>query len=256
MFNDFVVPRIESIFKRPKLIRETFRTTGIGESAMTPLVQPIFEKYVEFVVSSLPHLGGVDIVITQKAADTDAGRVRSKAAAFEQDLRKVLGEKVYAKGGDPLEAAVGRSLAKSGATLAIAESLTGGLIGRRITNTPGSSRYLLADVVAYSNESKISFLDVNAASIERDGAVSEAVCREMADGIRRRTGATYALATTGIAGPDGGTAEKPVGLTYYGMTWEGGGTIQHRIFPGGRDDVRTRVAFAALLLLYETLAAK
>jgi PncC family amidohydrolase len=139
------------------------------------------------------------------------------------------------------------------ATLSIAESLTGGLVGKRMTDVPGSSRYLLADVVAYSNESKMDFLGVTQESLERYGAVSEAVCREMADGVRRRTGASYGLSTTGIAGPTGGTDEKPVGLCYYGLSWEGGSDIRHRVFPGARDDVRQRVVWASLFLLYERL---
>jgi nicotinamide-nucleotide amidase len=246
--------RIKGIFGREPIFKGTFRTTGIGESSMTPLVKPIFDEFAaDFAVSSLPHLGGVDIVLTQKPGATGGERLRRRADAFEKRLREVLGSKVYATGNDTLEAIIGGALAGRGETLAVAESLTGGMLGKRLTDVPGSSRYLLADVVAYSNESKMKFLGVGEDSLRTYGAVSEVVCREMAEGVRRSCGASYGLATTGIAGPDGGTAEKPVGLAYLGLSWEGGDTIKHRVFPGARPDVRERVAFAALLLLHERL---
>jgi nicotinamide-nucleotide amidase len=172
---------------------------------------------------------------------------------FETELRDALGNKIYGTGRDTLEGVIGAALVQRGATIGIAESLTGGLIGKRLTDTPGSSKYLLADVVAYSNESKTSFLGVAKESIAEHGAVSEVVCREMANGIRQKTGSTFALATTGIAGPDGGTEDKPVGLTYFGLCWEGGDDIRHRVFPGAREDIRSRVAYASLWLLYARL---
>lgn len=257
MLDSHVVPRIAKIFDRPPLFRETFRTTGIGESTMTPLVSPIFDAFADrFDVSSLPHLGGVDIVLTAKPGAASIDDSRSAAADFEAKLRDVLGDKVYAKGAESLESVVGRMLTERGETLAIAESLTGGLIGKRVTDVPGSSAYLLADVVAYSNAAKVDFLGVAEASLEHHGAVSETVCREMAEGVRHRTGATWGISTTGIAGPDGGTESKPVGLTWYGVAWQGGHKVAHRVFPGMRGDVRERVVFAALLQLYRILLEK
>lgn len=249
-----VIDRLNVIFQREPIFKETFRTCGIGESTMTPLVKPIFDEFAgDFVVSSLPHLGGVDIVLTQKSGVAGIDRVRTRAGAFEKRLREALGTKLYATGDDTLEAVIGGVLAERGETLAVAESLTGGLLGKRFTDVPGSSRYLLADVVAYSDESKVTFLGVGEGTLRRQGAVSETVCRQMAEGARQRCNATYGLATTGIAGPDGGSDEKPVGLTYYGLVWDGGAVIKHRVFPGGREDVRERVAFATFFLLHERL---
>jgi len=253
MMEEVVFARIQGIFGRQPLLRKTFRTTGIGESTMTPLVRPVFDKFPEFDISSLPHIGGVDIVATQKGGDIAQAVVRGKALELESELRSALGDKIYGSDGDTLEAVVGAELTRRGETLGIAESLTGGMIGKQITDTPGSSHYLLADVVAYSNESKAAFLGVTEGSLVAHGAVSEAVCREMADGIREKTGATYGLATTGIAGPGGGTEEKPVGLTFYGLSWQDGDTILHRVFPGNREDVRSRVMHATLGLLYKHL---
>jgi nicotinamide-nucleotide amidase len=161
---------------------------------------------------------------------------------------------VYAKGSRKLEEVIGDILVSRGETISIAESLTGGLLGKRLTDVPGSSRYFLSDVVAYSNEAKMDFLGVASSSLDEYGAVSEAVCREMADGIRKRTGATFGLATTGIAGPDGGTVDKPVGLCYYGLSWEGGSDIRRRVFSGKREDVRERVVWTSLYQLFEKLS--
>jgi len=256
MMQTVVLDKVQDVFGRPPIFRQVFRTTGIGESSMTPLVQPLFDKYTDFEVSSLPHVGGVDIVITQKDGDANQKRVQQSALDFESNLRDALGDKIFGTGRDTLEGVIGAELSQRGATIAIAESLTGGLIGKRMTDTPGSSKYVLADVVAYSNESKASFLGVAEESIVEHGAVSEAVCREMANGVRQKTGATFALATTGIAGPEGGTKDKPVGLTYFGLSWEGGDDIRHRVFPGAREDVRSRVAYASLWLLYARLFDK
>ncbi len=253
MMKEAVLPRIQDIYKRPALFQETFRTTGIGESDMTPLVQPVFDRFADFEVSSLPHQGGVDIVLTQKAAARDATVVRQQAAEFEKELRTALGYRVFGKGEESLDAVIGKELVRRNETLCVAESLTGGWIGKLLTDVSGSSRYFLADVVVYSNESKVALLGVSAESIQNHGAVSEVVCREMADGVRRKTGATYGVATTGIAGPTGGTSQKPVGLTYYGMSWESGTDNRHRVFPGDRQDVRERVAYATLSLLYTRL---
>jgi nicotinamide-nucleotide amidase len=253
MMEGGVLARVQALFGRPPLFRKTLRTTGIGESTMTPLVQPVFARFPEFDISSLPHIGGVDIVATQRAGDIAEETMREKASEFERELRSALGDKIYGGDDDTLEAVLGAELIKRGETLGIAESLTGGMIGKQITNTPGSSHYLLADVVAYSNESKVAFLGVTGGALEAHGAVSEAVCREMAAGIRRKTSATYGLATTGIAGPGGGSEEKPVGLTYYGLSWEDGEDIRHRVFPGNREDVRSRVMYASLGLLYKHL---
>lgn len=255
MMEEVGLPKIAGLFEKAPLYGEVFRTTGIGESAMIPHLRPVFDKHDAFDVSSLPNIGGVDIVITQKPSVVDRRRVEREAREFERNLRDYLGPKLYAKGGASLESVIGEALVESGATLALAESVTGGLIGKRITDVPGSSRYLAADVVAYSNTSKVSLLGVAEATLARHGAVSEAVCREMADGIRRETGATWALATTGIAGPAGATEEKPLGLTFYGLSWEGGAEIRERTFPGNREEIRERVAFAALFLLHERLAA-
>lgn len=246
------MPMVAAVFDRPPLFTETFRTTGIAESTMVPVVQPVLDKFGEFQVSFLPNIGGVDIVLTGSSG-ADLTGLEKRATLFEKELREALGTKIYARGNTPLGEAIGAELAKRNATLAIAESITGGLIGKMITDVPGSSRYLLADVVAYSNDDKERFLGVAGETLEENGAVSEPVCREMAAGIRNRSGSTFGLATTGIAGPGGGTESKQLGLCYYGLTWENGAAIRKKIFPGNRDAVRHRCAYATLFLLWEQL---
>jgi len=253
MMESAVLDRLKSMFGREPLFAETYRTTGIGESDMTPKVELLFGHFEkEFTISSLPHIGGVDVVLTARARG-DMKKQKKRAGEFEDGLREILGTHVFGTGTRDFPAVIGDLLAKRGETLAVAESLTGGLIGKSLTDAPGSSDYLLADVVAYSNESKVEFLGVKKKSLKDHGAVSDVVCREMAAGIRARTGATYGISTTGIAGPDGGTKDKPVGLTYFGLASDDGEKIMHRVFPGDRTTVRERVAYAVLNLLYRKL---
>ncbi len=256
MADAHLIPAAAELFGRPAALTRVYRTMGIGESQMSTLLDSLVSRYDEFTLASLPHIAGVDLIVRAKPQAGPSPTLAGRADALESDLRNGLGNKIYATGDESLESVVGRMLAQRGATIAVAESLTGGLLGKRLTDIPGSSRYVLAGVVAYSNRSKVDLLGVSEASLAAHGAVSETVCREMADGLRARTGATYALATTGIAGPTGGTAEKPVGLCYYGATWQEGSDIRYRAFPGTRPDVRERVVWASLFLLYELLTER
>jgi nicotinamide-nucleotide amidase len=249
-----LVPALISRFGRAAPVTRTFRTTGIGESQMASLLEDLSLRYREFTIASLPHIAGVDLIVRSLPDAEGPPETAARAEAFEAELRSALGTKIYTRGGEELEEIVGSLLAGRGETISVAESLTGGLLGKRLTDVPGSSRYVLAGVVAYANEAKIEILGVSERSLAAFGAVSEEVCREMADGIRRRTGATYGLSATGIAGPGGGSAEKPVGLSYLGLSREGGCEVRRRVFSGARADVRERVAWAALTMLYEFLS--
>ncbi|MEJ2720352.1 MAG: CinA family nicotinamide mononucleotide deamidase-related protein [bacterium] len=255
MLDGDILPEIERLFRREPTIEETYRTAGIGESKLTPVIETLLARYGELTVASLPHVAGVDLVVRTKRGSAGAAGVPESWKEFDADLRAAVGNYIYATGDVRLEDVIGGMLAAEGSTIAVAESLTGGLLGKRLTDVPGSSRYFLADVVAYSNESKSGFLGVKEATLTAHGAVSEHVCREMADGVRLATGATYGFATTGIAGPLGGTDEKPVGLCYFGLSWTGGADIRRRIFPGERETVRERVVWASLFMLYDRIQA-
>jgi len=148
-----------------------------------------------------------------------------------------------------MEAVVARLLARQGKTLALAESCTGGLIANRITNVPGASKIFLGGVVAYSNEAKQKFLGVRARTLSWHGAVSEAVAREMARGARKKFGADFAIAVTGIAGPGGGTKSKPVGTVFIALTGEGKTVAERKLNPFGRKKFKRVTANEALKML-------
>jgi nicotinamide-nucleotide amidase len=171
----------------------------------------------------------------------------------ENRIRERLGNAVYGVDDQTLEQAVMELLWAKGVTVAIAESCTGGLLGHRLTEVSGSSKALVGGVVAYSNELKIRLLGVPEEVLREHGAVSEPTARAMAEGIRRLTGADYGIGTTGIAGPTGGTPEKPVGLVYVAVASPGGTRVAEHRFIGRRSEVKWRASQAALVMLREEL---
>jgi nicotinamide-nucleotide amidase len=253
MFEADVLSRIATLFQREPVRVETFRTIGVGESNMRSIVGEKLDAIGAFNVSSMPSRISVDIVLTEKPGLTDRHILDEEADRFERDLRASLGTYFYERGERSLFEVVHGLLVERGETLAIAESLTGGWIGKRFTDLSGSSAYLLADVVAYGNDAKVDYLGVQNDTLEHFGAVSEEACTEMVNGIRHRTGATYGMATTGIAGPTGGTPTKPVGLTYIGVSWDGGCQVKRQVYAGTRDDVRRRASHGVVWLLYDHL---
>ncbi|MGH7261648.1 MAG: nicotinamide-nucleotide amidohydrolase family protein, partial [Nitrospiraceae bacterium] len=169
-------------------------------------------------------------------------------------VRQELGSVVYAEGTDTMEEVVGRALAVRGMTIAIAESCTGGLIGHRLTQVPGSSNYLDRVLVCYSNKAKLELLEVSKAILMRYGAVSAEVAAAMAQGVRERSNTDVGLSVTGIAGPGGGTAQKPVGLVYVGLAAKGTGVLAKEFrFHGSRDVIKLRASQAALNVLRQRL---
>lgn len=223
----------------------TLRTTGISESALADRLAE-YEKLLgpAITLASLPSLDGTDLRLTAwtmglEEADHALGR------AMEQ-LRPLAGDAAYGEDGDDLAAVVLSQLESQGVRLAVAESCTGGLLGARLTAVAGSSRVFVGGVVAYDNEVKLGLLGVSADTLAAHGAVSEAVAREMADGVSRVLGAEAGLAVTGIAGPDGGTGEKPVGTVWIAVRWKDWLRAFTFVFPGDREDVRRRAAQWAL----------
>ncbi|MCF8720308.1 competence/damage-inducible protein A [Nitrospina gracilis] len=222
-------------------------TTGLVESALWEMFGPMdtLESLVQ--VASLPSHLGVRIHLTAYGKNVE--ETSAKLEQAETLLSNVLSSYIYARDEQTMESVLGRLLADRGETVAVAESCTGGLIGHRLTNVPGSSRYFLQGWLTYSNEAKIKNLGVDAELLERHGAVSEEVARAMAEGARRCAGTDWAVAVTGIAGPDGGTATKPVGLTYISVAGESLTSCQKFVFPQDRVRNKERAAQAALNLL-------
>jgi nicotinamide-nucleotide amidase len=201
MFEQYVLPVLEKHYApRDREVCRVFKVVGLAESL------------VEERVGELP---GVELGFCAKMGEVEVRILGRDLAEAERKIRAALGDHIFGMGDDRLEEIVVRRLA--GQTLATAESCTGGLIANRITNVSGASNVFLTGYVAYSNESKVKLLGVREETIAQHGAVSEEVCREMAEGCRQRAGTDFALATTGIAGPTGGTPEKPVGLVYIGL---------------------------------------
>lgn len=223
-------------------LSRTFQTFGISESGLDELVSGAVDPAVGRIAfrAAFPQIS-VRVTVHGNPAGAQQQLDDTTAA-----IRQRLGEYCYAEGDATMEAEVGRLLLANGATIAVAESCTGGLIGHRLTGVPGSSAYLLGGVVAYGNSVKQSLLGVSRATLESHGAVSVEVAAEMAAGARRITGATLGLSTTGIAGPDGGTADKPVGTVCVGLATPTGTSTDRYQLPGTRDWVKLLASQVAL----------
>jgi len=223
----------------------TIRTAGIGESALADRLGS-YEQLLgaNVTLAFLPTLDGTDLRFTAwnlSGAEADAALARAVDA-----LTPRIGATAYGEGDDQLAAVVLRALERAGTTLAVAESCTGGLLGAKLTAVPGASKVFLGGVVAYADAVKLGFAGVSADTLSRHGAVSEAVAREMAAGIARAFGALAAIAITGIAGPDGGSADKPVGTVWVATLWKDQVRAFTYVFPGDREDVRHRATQWAL----------
>jgi nicotinamide-nucleotide amidase len=229
--------------------RRVLRIARMVESQVEQRVQPLYREWAEaaFPVSAtiLAAPGQVDLHLSVRAAADVAREVLDRAAG---QVTEILGSHVYSVDGGSLEETVGEALAARSLRLAVAESCTGGLIASRLTDVPGSSRYLEEGVVAYANHAKMSLLSVPETLLAEHGAVSEAVARAMAEGIRQHAGADVGLGVTGIAGPGGGSAEKPVGSVAIAVTGRGPDEARSRLFrfPGERDRVKFQASQAAL----------
>jgi nicotinamide-nucleotide amidase len=245
MVRDEVMPIVTAIAPAQTAHElRSFRTTGLGESRVEELVgEPLLALGLEVGYCARP--GEVDLRIIGPAELLDKG---------EAIIREKLGPSIFTTDTQPLEGIVVTGLAKTKQTLAIAESCTGGWISNKITNVAGASAIFLAGYVTYANEAKTRTLGVPAELIAANGAVSEPVARAMAEGARMNSGADFALATTGIAGPGGGTPEKPVGTVYIAIAQRGADTVvEKHLFPTDRETFKHLVAQTALDLVRRRL---
>jgi len=248
MVENHVLPRLAAL-GRGRMVRRTIRLTGIGESLMESLIKPVYASVPKAVrVTTLAAPGDLAITLTYRGP-ASLSEAQAVIEGLESALLKALRRWVYSRNGEGLEAVVGALLKKEGRTVACAESCTGGLVGHRLTAVPGSSAYFLESAVVYGNAAKVRRLGVPPALIDKHGAVSAAVARAMAAGVRSTAGADFGLAVTGIAGPDGGTARKPVGLVYTALAHAGGVAVRRDIFYGGRAMVRFQASQKALDVL-------
>ncbi len=249
-----VLPRIVARQggSRRVVLSRTVRTTGVSESALAERVGPIEPEIAPLTLAYLPSVEGVDLRVTAwglEPKDADA-----RLAAVIQRLKAAVGEHGYGEDEADLAAVLLDALRQGRHRLAVAESCTGGMIGERITNIPGASDTFIGGVVAYADVIKTAALKVPLETLEAYGAVSEATVRAMAEGAQRLFSADCTIAVTGIAGPGGGTPEKPVGTVWLAARKHTTTRVLTRVLPGERDDVRRRAAQAGLDLLRRLLA--
>lgn len=251
MFTATVLPYLQQKFRGEVFVTRNLSFTGIGESSLEELVKDIIQSQTNPTVAPYASQGVVRIRITARAATPEEGE------ALIDPVATMIAERtqpyLFSTTGQVLEEVIGERLTSAGWTLALAESCTGGLVGHRITNVPGSSRYFLRGYVVYSNEAKAADLGVKQATLAQYGAVSRETAAEMAEGVRAAAGADFGLAITGIAGPDGGTAEKPVGLVYIALASQGDTIVERHYFSGSRMQIKQRSAQAALTLLWKSV---
>ncbi|HUH03492.1 MAG TPA: competence/damage-inducible protein A [Kofleriaceae bacterium] len=234
--------------KVERIARRIFRVFGKGESHIAQALEGV----VEDVKGASLHyqVKFPETLVKVVVRDRDLEVARSRLEAVDARIRAALGARLYGVDDDSLPAALGRALQAAQASLATAESCTAGMIGSLITSVPGASGYYVGGAVTYANQEKVRQLGVSPATLEREGAVSEACAIEMAHGTRARFGTEYAVAVTGIAGPEGGTPDKPVGTVWLAVVGPTGEPRTRRfVWPGARDQIRTLASYWALAMV-------
>ena len=229
------------------IVRRVLKIANMTESHVEELAQPVYARWRDAGVLTATILatpGQIELHLAARAASRGEGEAALEPAVSE--LVSALGGNVFTTRGESLEEVVGALLKESRSTIAVAESCTGGLLLSRLTDVPGSSEYVLGGVVAYSNTVKTTLLGVDAALIEQHGAVSQPVATAMADGVRERHGATIGVGITGIAGPGGGSAAKPVGTVAIAISSADGTHARSQLFRGNRQQIKFWATQAAL----------
>jgi nicotinamide-nucleotide amidase len=253
MFEQSVYPYLKE--KSKYLIKsKTLRVVGIGESAIQEMLQKIFDTQSNPTIAPYAKDGEVHLRMTAKCKEeSEADRL---LAELETQVKGLLGDHIYGFDNESLEHVVYKLLKEKKLTLSIAESCTGGLISSRITNVSGVSEVFMNSIITYSNEAKMKFLNVKEETLEKCGAVSPETAQEMAMGIKKVSNTDVGISVTGIAGPDGGTAEKPVGLFYIGLAMGDKLEAYQFCFPASREKVRWNASTRALDVLRRALLTK
>lgn len=244
MFDNFVLPRLEKIAGGIVVRTRVLRVSGMGESAVDEVIAPIYKSYANVETSILFSRVEIEIHLTARSTDTDQAEATLDELAAK--IADALGTAVFATNGETMEEVIGKLLVDRGETLSVAESCTGGLIGMRLTEAAGSSRYFIEGAVTYANEAKQRALGVSEQTLIDHGAVSAETAEAMAAGMRDRAATEHSISVTGIAGPDGGSEEKPVGTVFIGYAGPKGTRSIKFVFPGDRELVRWRASQAAL----------
>jgi nicotinamide-nucleotide amidase len=247
MFEESVLSELQRFAGGQAVAVRKLKCFGAGESAIAEMLGDMMQRGRNPLINCTVQYGVVTLHIIATAKDKD--KARQMVENNEKSLRNTLGNLVYGTGDQTLAEVVGEKLARTNKTLAVAESCTGGMLAKLLTDIPGASRYFMYGWVAYSNRAKVSELGVPADFIDKYGAVSEQVARAMAEGARKKAGTDFAIAITGIAGPSGGSEQKPVGLVYISVDCDSGCETRRYIFSHDRDFIRLRAAQTALNML-------
>jgi nicotinamide-nucleotide amidase len=242
MYSEIIAPRLPD--GAGSILYASLHVAGMGESDVAAAIKDLMVRDGDVIVGTTATGGMVSARITARGEDVDGAREHIDATVRE--IRRRLGQAVVGQDQTTLAAAVGQLLDQRNQHLATAESCTGGLIAELVTDVPGSSGWFRGSIVAYDNEIKQAILDVDEQLLIDHGAVSEPVARAMAEGARRKLGCDWAVSTTGIAGPTGGTDEKPVGLVFVGIAGPKHKTVHRHNYPGDRSTMRLRTALGVL----------
>jgi nicotinamide-nucleotide amidase len=254
MFQRHCLPRLARIV--PKQIIHTLflRVAGMGESDLDQLIAPVYKKYRNPVTTILAAAG--DVQIHLRARCPTEAEAMALLAEVGGPIELLLGDRIYSRNGDPLEVVLSDLLRAMHATVSVAESATGGMLGERFTTVPGSSQYFVGGFITYNDAMKMELLGVNPEILKEHGPVSKETAEAMALGARRRTRSTYALSITGAAGPEAGSATVPRGTMYVGLADAAGTLALHRQFLGDRQRIRTFAVQMALDLLRRRITGR
>ena len=247
MFTDHVLPKLRERSGGVLVRRRVLRVSGMGESAIDEAIAPIYGTYKDVQTSILFSKSEVEVHLS--AVSTDESKALATLEELANKISEKLGIALFAMNGETMEQVIAKLLTTRGETVSTAESCTGGLIARRLTELAGSSKFFMEGAVTYSNESKVRTLNVKQQTLDKFGAVSSETAEEMARGMRERADTDYAISVTGVAGPDGGSEEKPVGTVWFGLADRSKVKTIKLLFPGDRYLIRWRSSQAALDLL-------
>ena len=251
MFENFVLPRLAQKSGTLRVVRRVLRVAGMGESAVDELIAPVYLQYENPQTTILFNQTEIEIQLTARARTNQEAETLLDRVSVQLEER--LGKAIFSFAGETMEEVVALKLAVGRYSLATAESCTGGLIAQRLTALPGASKYFIEGVIAYSNDAKTRTLGVEPILLLEHGAVSAPVAEAMAEGVRARAGTDFGLSVTGIAGPNGGSEEKPVGLVYIALADDAHTEHRKLKLPGDRHLIRWRASQAALDLLRRRL---
>ena len=253
MFEESVFAELKRLASRQTVVVRKLNCFGTGESNVAELLGPVMQRGRNPLINCTSQCGVITLHIIATAKDKN--KAQQMAEKDEKLLAELFGKLVYGRGDQTLGEVVGGKLAHQKKTIAVAESCTGGCLAKLLTDIPGSSRYFMYGWVTYSNAAKTSELGVKADLIEKHGAVSEQVAEAMAKGARKRAGTDFAIGITGIAGPTGGSEQKPVGLVYIAIDSDNNCETKRFIISGDRESIRLRAAQTALNMLRLKLEA-